>query len=103
MMERIFRFVWLLLLAVVPVAVVAQQLERVCPEMVGMDSQRLLRADSVIEDAIRKGEIPGAVLAVVRHGKMAYLKAYGNRQVWPEVKPMTTNTIFDMASCSKAN
>ena len=102
MMERMFRLVWLVLLAVVPVAVVAQQLEWVCPEMVGMDSQRLLRADSVIEDAIRKGEIPGAVLAVVRHGKMAYLKAYGNRQVWPEVKPMTTNTIFDMASCSKA-
>ncbi|MBQ7687293.1 MAG: serine hydrolase, partial [Bacteroidaceae bacterium] len=101
-MERIFRFVWLLLLAVMPVTGMAQQLERVNPERVEMDSQRLLRADSVIEDAIREGEIPGAVLAVVRHGKMAYLKAYGNRQVWPEVKPMTTNTIFDMASCSKA-
>ena len=70
--------------------------------MVGMNSQRLLKADSIIEDAIRQGHVPGAVLAVVRHGKMAYLRAYGNRQVWPVVRPMTTNTIFDMASCSKA-
>ena len=77
-------------------------LKHVSPEKVGMDSHRLLKADSIIEDAIRKGDIPGAVLAVVRHGKMAYLKAYGNRQVWPVVRPMTTNTIFDMASCSKA-
>lgn len=77
-------------------------LKHVSPEKVGMDSQRLLKADSIIEDAIQKGDIPGAVLAVVRHGKMAYLKAYGNRQVWPTVRPMTTNTVFDMASCSKA-
>ena len=77
-------------------------LKHVSPEKVGMDSHRLLKADSIIEDAIRKGDIPGAVLAVVRHRKMAYLKAYGNRQVWPVVRPMTTNTIFDMASCSKA-
>ena len=80
----------------------AQHLKHVRPEKVGMDSQKLLKADSIIEEAIRQGDIPGAVLAVVRHNKMAYLKAYGNRQVWPEVKPMTTNTIFDMASCSKA-
>ncbi len=77
-------------------------LKQVRPERVGMDSQKLQRADSIIEDAIRQGNIPGAVLAVVRHGKMAYLKAYGNRQTWPVVRPMTTNTIFDMASCSKA-
>lgn len=80
----------------------AQHLKQVKPERVGMDSQKLLKADSIINKAISKGDIPGAVLAVVRHGKMAYLKAYGNRQVWPEVKPMTTNIIFDMASCSKA-
>ena len=91
-----------LILAVIPVFCQAQHLKHVRPEQVGMDSQRLLKADSIIVDAIKQGNIPGAVLAVVRHGKMAYLKAYGNRQVWPEVRPMTTNTIFDMASCSKA-
>ncbi len=101
-MKTIQRLLMLLILAALPAIGQAQQLKHVRPETVGMDSQRLLKADSIIEDAIRQGTIPGAVLAVVRHGKMAYLKAYGNRQVWPVVRPMTTNTIFDMASCSKA-
>ncbi|MBQ8224070.1 MAG: serine hydrolase [Bacteroides sp.] len=80
----------------------AQHLQRVAPEQVGMDSRRLMYADAPIEEAIAKKEIPGAVLAVVRHGKMAYLKAYGNKRVQPTVEPMTTNTVFDMASCSKS-
>ena len=80
----------------------AQHLQRVAPEQVGMDSRRLMYADAPIEEAIAKKEIPGAVLAVVRHGKMAYLKAYGNKRVLPNVVPMTTNTVFDMASCSKS-
>ena len=54
-----------------------------------------------IETAIANKDIPGAVLAVVRNGKMAYLKAYGNKRVYPNTEPMTVNTIFDMASCSK--
>ncbi len=99
---KITRLLFLLMLSAWPVFCQAQPLKHVSPEKVGMDSRRLLKADSIIEDAIRQGHIPGAVLAVVRHGKMAYLKAYGNRQVWPKVQPMTTNTIFDLASCSKA-
>ena len=101
-MHTILKLLSLLILAAMPVFSQAQQLKHVRPEKVGMDSQRLLKADSIIENAIKQGDIPGAVLAVVRHGKIAYLKAYGNRQVWPVVRPMTTNTIFDMASCSKA-
>ena len=81
---------------------IAQPLPRVAPEQVGMDSHRLLFADEVIEKAISDKEIPGAVLAVVREGKIAYLKAYGNKRIYPDIEPMTTNTIFDMASCSKS-
>lgn len=33
---------------------------------------------------------------------MGYLKAYGNKRIYPDTQPMTTNTIFDMASCSKS-
>ena len=67
-----------------------------------MDAQRLTQADSVLIRAVQQGEIPGAVLAVVRHGKMGYLKAYGHRSVEPTVTPITTDTQFDMASCSKS-
>lgn len=80
----------------------AQPLQRVAPEQVGMDSRKLMYADQAIEQAIADKNIPGAVLAVVRGGKMAYLKAYGNKRIYPNVEPMTVNTIFDMASCSKS-
>ena len=101
-MQTISKLFSLLIIAAMPAFSMAQPLKQVSPEKVGMDSQKLLKADSIIEDAIKQGDTPGAVLAVVRHGKIAYLKAYGNRQVWPVKRPMTTNTIFDMASCSKA-
>lgn len=76
-------------------------LEQVSPESMGMDSKRLAQADSVIEQAIRDTICPGAVFAVVRDDKLVYLKAYGNKQLIPEVVPMTTETIFDLASLSK--
>lgn len=83
-------------------AVSAQPLQRVAPEQVGMSSRHLMYADQAINKAIAEKEIPGAVLAVVRHGKMAYLKAYGHRSLVPDEEPMTTSTVFDMASCSKS-
>jgi CubicO group peptidase (beta-lactamase class C family)/lysophospholipase L1-like esterase len=88
-------------LALLSVQAGAQQLERVAPEQVGMSSEQLLYADQAIERAIAEDGIPGAVLAVVRDGKMAYLKAYGNRRVVPTKEAMTVNTVFDLASCSK--
>ncbi|MDR0988980.1 MAG: serine hydrolase [Prevotellaceae bacterium] len=97
-MKQILSFLTLALLAL---QAGAQPLQRVAPEEVGMSSRHLLYADQAIERAIAQDGIPGAVLAVVRHGKMAYLKAYGNKRVYPDKEPMSVNTIFDMASCSK--
>ena len=69
----------------------AQSLERVLPESVGMSGARLAYADSAILKLIDAGDIPGAVLAVVKDGKMAYIKAYGYRSVIPKHEKMTTN------------
>lgn len=79
----------------------AQHLQIVTPEQVGMDSKKLVLAGRVIEQAIDSREIPGAVLAVVKDGKMAYLKAYGNKQVYPTTIKMDINTVFDLASLTK--
>ncbi len=84
------------------IALQARSLSSVKPENVGMSSAHLSLADSTLNRAVVNGDIPGAVLAVVRHGKMAYLKAYGKRQVYPTAEEMTTNTVFDLASCSKS-
>ena len=80
----------------------AQTLDVVAPEVVGLSASRLANADRIIEQAIKDQTIPGAVLCVERHGKIGYLKAYGNKRVYPNTEKMTTNTVFDMASCSKA-
>ena len=97
-MKAIYFFLFSLCLQ----AATAQPLQRVAPEQVGMDSRKLMYADEAVETANSNKDIPGAVLAVVRNGKMAYLKAYGNKRIYPNVEPMTANTIFDMASCSKS-
>lgn len=79
----------------------AQHLPQVLPEQVGMSSQQLQHADLAINQAIANKEIPGAVLAVVKDGKMAYLKAYGNKEVYPTTVPMDVNIVFDLASLTK--
>ena len=91
-----------LLLIVACCEVIHAQLPIANPKKVGFDNSKLVSVDNVIEESIQKGEIPGAVLAVVRHKKIAYLKAYGNKQVYPDTIAMTTNTVFDLASVSKS-
>lgn len=79
----------------------AKGLKKVSPKSVGMDVERLQKVDGLIEEAVDEGVIPGMVLAVVRGDKLAYLKAYGNKSVYPDTVPMTTDVVFDLASCSK--
>ena len=89
------------LLALTVAAGLQAQVKVAKPEDQGMDPERLARVDAVIADAIAAGDIPGAVLSVVRRRDIVYLKAYGNKSVVPEVVPMTTDTMFDLASLSK--
>jgi uncharacterized protein YbbC (DUF1343 family)/CubicO group peptidase (beta-lactamase class C family) len=57
--------------------------------------------DAVIEQCIKDGEIPGAVIAVGHGGRIVYEKAYGSRARVPQPEPMTLDTIFDAASLTK--
>lgn len=80
----------------------AQSIPKAKPKSVGMDEHRLKLVDKPINEAISNNEFPGAVLAVVRNGKLVYLQAYGDKQVEPTREAMTTNTIFDLASLTKS-
>lgn len=89
-------------------------------QQAGLNSQRMLLADSVIMGAIERGEFPGAVLCVVKRaddgqsmGRVAYIKAYGNMQVTsgksedgktyiPDTLPMREDAVFDLASLTKS-
>ena len=61
----------------------------------------LARMDAVINESIRRHELPGAVVLVSRRGRVVWDKAYGDRAVEPVREKMTTNTIFDLASLTK--
>jgi uncharacterized protein YbbC (DUF1343 family)/CubicO group peptidase (beta-lactamase class C family) len=62
---------------------------------------KLGNVDAIIQQAIAERDIPGAVLVVGHDGKVVYHKAYGERELEPKHRPMTLDTIFDLASLTK--
>ena len=80
---------------------VSIQLPSSLPIAVGMSADRLARMDQVIQASIEKKELPGAVVLVARHGRVAWRKSYGSRAVEPQREAMTVDTIFDLASLTK--
>lgn len=57
--------------------------------------------DDVVDQAVKDGLIPGAVLIVGHDGKILHRKAYGSRALVPKPEAMTLDTIFDLASLTK--
>lgn len=64
-------------------------------------ADKLAGMDTVIEDAIKEAQIVGAALWVERNG-VPHHKAFGNRALQPEPELMTEDTLFDVASVTKA-
>src|SRR5262249_45133438 len=89
------------LLCLVSVATAeAQGLPLVRPEQVGLSSDRLARLTAALRADVEKGAIPGAVLLVSRHGKIALFEGIG--AIDPQTKaPMTRDAIFRIYSMSK--
>jgi len=66
----------------------------------GFSAERLENIDNYVKADISKGVIPGAVLVIVRHGKIIYQKVWGERD--PATKaPMSADAIFRIYSMSK--
>lgn len=92
-----FPFRWLLFCLLAAVARAQSVTEP--PAVVPYDAAPWL--DQAINDAVREGLIPGAVLIVGHSGQVIYRKAYGHRSLVPDEEPMTVDTIFDVASLTK--
>jgi uncharacterized protein YbbC (DUF1343 family)/CubicO group peptidase (beta-lactamase class C family) len=71
------------------------------PATLGLDPARLERIPALVEEALAAGEMSGCVVCIGRRGGIAWLSAAGDRQVEPAREPMTTDTIFDLASLTK--
>ncbi|BBK39101.1 serine hydrolase [Allostella sp. ATCC 35155] len=92
--------VFLLAFAHHPAAASDPPLPLAVPEAVGLSSERLARIGRTIEADIAADRLPGAVVAVLRHGKLAYYEAFGFRDKEAGIA-MTKDTIFAIASMTK--
>ena len=70
------------------------------PEKVGLSKERLQRISAWIQGDVDKGIVPGAVVMVLRKGKIAYYEAFGYRDKEKKI-PMTRDSIFRLASMTK--
>ena len=57
--------------------------------------------DALAEKALKDFETPGLAIAIVKDDKVLLVKGYGVREVGGK-EPVTENTLFAIASCSKA-
>jgi uncharacterized protein YbbC (DUF1343 family)/CubicO group peptidase (beta-lactamase class C family) len=64
-------------------------------------AQEIPEVSRVIEEAIAKKQIPGAVALISHNGKTIHRKAYGLRSLEHPGERMTLDTIFDAASLTK--
>ena len=79
----------------------ASALPRAEPESVGLSSARLRRIGEALRRDIEAGQLPGAVVGIMRAGKLAHLEAVGHRDPASR-EPLKTDAIFSIASMTKA-
>lgn len=78
----------------------ADPLRRAQPEEVGMSSDRLARLGEVLGADVEAGRIPGAVILVMRHGKIAYFETFGSENP-RTAAAMRKDSIFRIYSMTK--
>ena len=77
-----------------------QSLPTAKPADVGLSVDRLARLSAVLNERAAAGQIPGAVIAIVRNDRLAYFEAFGKRD--PEAAdPMHTDSLFRIYSMTK--
>jgi uncharacterized protein YbbC (DUF1343 family)/CubicO group peptidase (beta-lactamase class C family) len=62
---------------------------------------KLAAISPAVEQAIREGKMPGAVVVIGHSGRVVYRRAFGYRALVPRRLPMRLDTIFDLASLTK--
>ncbi len=94
------RLVLIALFAFLQFPVLAAELPTASPAEVGFDPARIERVTEVFQKYVETGKLAGTVALIVRHGKVAYLKSLGARDLKSEA-PMTADTIFRIYSMTK--
>jgi CubicO group peptidase (beta-lactamase class C family) len=90
----------LLCVALLLLAPAADPLPRATPESLGLSSERLDQASVLLKRFVAEGKIAGAVAAVARKGKLAYLEAAGLQDLQTQT-PMSDRSLFRIYSMTK--
>jgi CubicO group peptidase (beta-lactamase class C family) len=70
------------------------------PEAVGLSSLRLRRIGEALRREVEERRIPGAVVGIMRAGRLAHLEVVGYRDAAAK-EPLKTDAIFSIASMTK--
>jgi CubicO group peptidase (beta-lactamase class C family) len=70
------------------------------PAEVGLDPDRLGRIDRHFARYVDDGRLPGWLITVSRHGRLAYVSSYGSRDV-EAGRPASTDTVWRLYSMTK--
>src|SRR5690606_4921835 len=70
------------------------------PERVGVDSHRLAKVDTLVQQGIDSMMTPGAQVLVARRGKVIYNKSFG-KPTYESNQTINDSSIYDLASLTK--
>jgi CubicO group peptidase (beta-lactamase class C family) len=90
----------LLVMLVVVAPFGAEPFPRATPASVGLNAAKLNEATALIHALVAEKKIAGAVAAVARHGKLAYLESAGVQDLETRA-PMTDQSLFRIYSMTK--
>ncbi len=79
---------------------IANKIESISVQDAGFSKERLNKIDETFIKAIQNKEIPGAVIAISRYGKIVYKRAFGMQDPQKQI-PMTEDSIFRIYSMTK--
>jgi CubicO group peptidase (beta-lactamase class C family) len=96
------RMLWVTLFFILAASIASAQgiPQATSPEQVGLSKGRLQRISAWVQGDVDKGVVPGAVVMVLRKGKIAYFEAFGYQDREKKI-PMTRDSIFRIASLTK--
>ncbi|TQE25707.1 class A beta-lactamase-related serine hydrolase [Streptomyces ipomoeae] len=74
--------------------------QEVEPHEVGLDPKILARLDEYLARQVDEGRLPGYLLSIARHGRVAHLTAYGRRDRKAQL-PVESDTLWRIYSMTK--
>jgi len=101
-MKTLWRLALAILFSILVASIAAAQTipQATTPEEVGLSKERLERISAWLKTDVDKKVIPGAVVMVLRKGKVAYYEAFGYQDRENNI-PMSRISIFRIASMTK--